>query len=268
VSNLFVAPRFDEIVTRLGVGIEPRDPLTGFRVPFGLRVSVDGKSLPPPRLPAPADAPWWDPDDGRERIPRLDTCRHVLVFRKGMKDPLGVRITDPARRYVPRRLTLRLPTPASAGQAFRPALYPGAAYDVPAGALALRGRVKRNGAWMRWARAEAVRASDSAVVGRAHGDERGEFLLLLEPAAVDGAELEIPVKLKVTVYGPNAAPDPSAHPESATDALWDLPLEEVPLGGGADVLAGTALPAGYREGAHDTVSFGPDGPASVEFVFT
>jgi hypothetical protein len=267
VSNLFVAARYDEFLTRLAVGIEPRDPLTGFRVPFALRVSVDGKPLPPPRRPAPA-APWWDPDDGRERIPRSDTCRHVLVFRKGTKDPLGVRVADPSRRYVPRRLALRLPTPASTGRVVKPALYPGACYDVPAGALALRGRVKRGGEWMRWVRAEAVRTADAAVVGRAHGDERGEFLLLLEPAAVNTAELEIPVDLKVTVYGPDTAPDPSAHPESATDPLWDLPLEEVPLGGGTDVLAGTALPAGYREGAHDTVSFGPDGPASVEFVFT
>lgn len=267
MSNLFVPEAFDERVARLAVGIEPRDPMTGFRIGFPVQVAVDGAPLSPPRTRADPGLPWWAPGDGLERIPRRDSCRHVLVFRDGVKDPLAVRMWDDARRWAPRRIRLRLPAPASLGRVVRPALYPGAAYGVPAGALACRGRVLRGGVPMRWARAEAARG-DGAVVGRAHGDDRGEFLLLLEPAAVSGAELNLPVALSVTVTGWDVPPDPAAAPNSMTDPLWDLPLEEAPLAGADAVLDGTAPPAGFRAGATRTVSFGPDGPVSEQFDFT
>jgi hypothetical protein len=120
---------------------------------------------------------------------------------------------------------------------------------------------------MRWVRVEASRA-DAAIVGRAHGDDRGEFLLLLESAAVSGADLDLPVTLSVAVFGPDAAPDPAADPASRADPFWDLPLEEAALAGADAVLAGTARPGGYRQGAAADVSFGPDGPVSVQFDFT
>jgi hypothetical protein len=122
---------------------------------------------------------------------------------------------------------------------------------------------------MRWARVEARRNDDpTRVVATAHGDERGEFLLVLGPQAVSGAELVLPVVLSVTVFGPDPAPDPAADPASRADPLWDLPLEEVPLAGADPVLAGTRVPPGYRAGNTRDVSFGPDGLAGEQFVFT
>ena len=67
---------------------------------------------------------------------------------------------------------------------------------------------------------------DGVVVGRAHGDDRGEFLLLLGPGAATGPDLAFPIQATVTVFGPDPPPPPG--PDAALDPLWDLPLEGVP----------------------------------------
>lgn len=259
------------MTVRLGLGIEPADAVRGGRIGHPLVAAVDGVPHPPTRLQADPDLPPWVKQDVLERIPRTHACRYRLLLRPGLgPGPVPVRLWDDARRYVPRRLevammNVALNPPAPWGRIIRPALFPGAAYGVPAGSVGCRGRVLRGGVPLRWARVEA--RVGGVVVGRAHGDDRGEFLLLLGPAAATGPDLVFPIQAKVTVYGPDPPPPPG--PEAALDPLWDLPLEVVPASGGAGVLAGTRVPPGYRAtAAPRVVSFGPDGLRGETFVFT
>ncbi|MCO6454407.1 MAG: hypothetical protein J5I93_03745, partial [Pirellulaceae bacterium] len=93
-------------------------------------------------------------------------------------------------------------------------------------------------------------------VGHAHGDDRGEFLLALAPAAIRGSELPRTIDIRVVVYGPAQVqpPDPADLPE--LDPWWDLPLEQVPAPGAADdVSPGRRLPDGYVAGDERQVTF-------------
>jgi hypothetical protein len=164
-----------------------------------------------------------------------------------------VRLYDSYRHYVPRRLSIPLLTPAQAEiepylyRVRRPTLFPGAAYDASKRWTGLRGRVLRSGRPIRWARIEAKLSADGSHVSRAQGDDRGEFLLLLDrlPEPM-GDNLSDPLPIVVAVYGPEEAPVPSAADLPDRDALWDLPLEMVPAPGGADpVSTGVQLPATY-----------------------
>jgi hypothetical protein len=235
-------------VRRLGLGIEPEDAVRRSRIGHPVELWRDG-----------------GPEDRRgERFRRRRSCRFALMVEDAVPDPVGLRLTDPAWRFVPRRLAVS----AAAGRICRPALFPGPAYDLPVGAVAVRGRVLRGGEPVRWARAEALRPGTGVVIGRAHGDHRGEFLLLVGPGAAATPALALPIAVVVRVFGPDAAPVPG--PEAAGDALWDLPVEPVPVAGGEGVLRGETVPDGYvsREGSTLTLELGLDGPMSVEFDFS
>jgi hypothetical protein len=236
-----------KVTRRLGLGIEPEDAVRRGRIGFPVELWRDGG--PEPRR--------------GERFVRRRSCRFALMEEDAVPDPVGLRLTDPAERFVPRRLAVA----RSDARVCRHALFPGAAYDLPAGAFAVRGRVLRDGVPMRWARAEAVHPASGIVVGRAHGDRHGEFLLVVGPGAAPAAELALPVEVRVRVYGPAAAPVPAP---GEADPLWDLPVEPVPLDGGEAVLRGETLPAGYerRDETDRTVELGLDGPRSVEFDFS
>ena len=244
--NEFLPAVWDELVVRLALGIEPTDPLLRSRIGQPVRIARDGVPFPAPAHLRDPRVSRWEEQTVLRRVGRGDSCRFVLRVEPGVDDPIDLRIEDQSRRYVPRRLRIRLPDPIGSGRQIRPALLPGAAYGVPAGAVGVRGRIVRDGDPLRWCRVEARRVVDALLVGRAHGDEHGEFLLLLEPAASRGADLTLPVEVTVSVFGPDVAPDPDDVPNSAADPLWDLPLEEADLTAGADaVLAGLALPDGY-----------------------
>jgi hypothetical protein len=265
------SPQPDVLTLRMALGIEPADPVRGGRIGQRLTAAIDGVPLAPSRTRRDPDLPPWAPQDVLERIPRTKACRFRLLQHPALpKDKLAVRIWDDSRRYVPRRLDVdllnnALVPPAKWGRIVRPALWPGAAYGIPAGAVGCRGWVKRGTAPLRWARVEAK--VGTTVVGRAHGDDRGEFVLLLGSAAAPGPELNFPLNVTVTVFGPTAVPVPA--PGHQDDPLWDLPLEAVPAAGADAVLAGTALPTGYRATTTPrSVSFGPDGLSSELFVFT
>jgi hypothetical protein len=253
--NLILPERFQEQIRRLVLGIEPVDALRDRRIGVPLRVSID-KSPPVLRLP------WID---------RHDSCRFAVTYRKEINQRISgppprphvdIRITDVPRRWAPRRI--RYPVLAEAVvdanppefRVRRPRLFPAAAYELPESATGIRGRVRRAGAAMRWARVEAVDPVSGIVVGRAHGDDRGEFLLVLAPEASPVGDLIDPLPLDVTVFGPNLAPGP---PVPATleqeDLLWDLPLEMAPAPGVADgVSDGVTAPPGYRASAGGAVS--------------
>jgi hypothetical protein len=128
----------------------------------------------------------------------------------------------------------------------RPALFPGAAYETSEVVTGMRGRVTSGGKPVRWARVEARLPGSATRVGRAHGDDRGEFLLLLEPAAAPLADLARPFELDLLAYRPNS---PSPMPDAATrvaDELWDLPVETLSASGAPDpVAAGEFPPVGW-----------------------
>jgi hypothetical protein len=269
--NEFLDSSWDELVSRMALGIEPTDPLFGSRIGQRVQVALDGIPwLTPPHLRDHA-APPWELQTVLETVARRDTCRHVLVAGPEVEDPVDLRFQDPTQRYVPRRLRIRLPAPIGSGRQIRPALFPGAAYGPPAGSMGLRGRILRGGAPMRWARVEARRVVDDLLVGVAHGDEHGEFLLVLDPAASRGADLILPIEVTVTVFGPDVAPDPAAVADADADPLWDLPLEEADLTVAADgVLAGRTLPPGYasRPNSIRDVQFSWNGLVREQFDFS
>jgi hypothetical protein len=261
--NEVLPPRWDETIHRLGLGVEPQDAARRSRIPFPLELRRDGEPVPVPRRRRSPGTPWWKEEVAPGPFRRSRSCRFSLLLEDAAPDPLPLRLTDPGQRYVPRRLEIEEP----AGRVIRPALYPGAAYDIPAGAVGMRGRVIRGDRTLPWVRVEALRMSDGAVVGRAHGDAEGEFVLLLGPGAAPGAELSLPMQLLVVVFGPDIPPDPDAEP--STDPLDLLPLETVPADGD-EVLLGHTLPDGYvsRPGSTFPVDFDLTGLQRLEFDFS
>ena len=208
---------------RLALGIEPIDAERGGRIAQPIEVTLD-------------DAPA--PGLMRPRIERHGTCLHALRFFVDSDDRLDLqfyqsdkrlpplrrqvlipaaavidlRLWDRARRFVPRRLRIPILTATAAEgvrythRTRRPTLFPGAAYDVGATATGLRGRVLREGQPMRWARVAATVPSNGVVVGRAHGDDRGEFLLMIGANAIQIGDLVDPLSIRVTVFGPATVP--------------------------------------------------------------
>ena len=251
---------------RLAVGFEPRDALRSGRLSHAVRIDVEGAAPWRPRHPdepyrAGAGRRRWRrsraaregtyPREPYPRVDRHDSCRHALLVEPSLDDELTVRLYDHHRRRVPRRLRLDLdPLP----QVRRPALFPGAAYDLSPRATGLRGRVLRGGEPLRWARVEA--RFGGTVVGRAHGDDRGEFLLLLAPEASPFIDLADPLEAEVTVFAPDPAPVPASPSVPENDPFWDLPVEVLGAPGGADpVAAGEVLPAGYTASVSRLVAF-------------
>jgi hypothetical protein len=214
--------------------------VTGERIGQPLEVALDGPPLPVPRFRRTVASPFA-PEDSLRRLGRHDSCRFVLLWDESLDPKLKVRIFDRSRRFVPRRIQITVPTLAQITGAEktlnpigaiprvrRPYLFPGAAYDLPASATGLRARVERGGKRMPWARIEATAKGRTQVIGRAHGDDRGEFLLVL--GRNEGVFSALPASLKldvtITVTGPQAPP-PAPPAGEPPDPLRDLPLEVV-----------------------------------------
>ncbi len=202
------------VLHRLALGVLARDGITSRGAADGLRV---GWEAAPPLLP-PHHPGWWPCIDleqvggGRFRL-RATASRPAIVV---------VRLHDPARRYVSRRLEVTLwphaalvdPDPAHhvavAARTLPVWLPPGAAYSLPRGATAVRGRVVRDDTPVQWARVVGV-GPGNAVLGRARTDDRGEFLLIL------GETNQNPVQSTVgtcvcTVRSPGRPKAPSLTP--------------------------------------------------------
>lgn len=253
----------------LALGIEPIDGQRGAPLAQPVDICLDGAPSPlPPRVVreravgGTADpslriarrsvAAWQrrrlrlgETADGRPRVPRHDSGVHVLLRGGGLKSPVAIRIDDPTRRFVPRRLRYAFPAQleTKAPLVRRPVLYPGAAYDVSESATGLRGRaVWKVGAKTipaRWVRVRVERGGQQ--LAHAHGDDRGEFLLLLGPAA--GQFLPLLLTLDVILMAPIQPPDEAALAMALKkDPLADLPLEPVPPAAAED---GEATPDGY-----------------------
>lgn len=163
-------------------------------------------------------------------------ARFVLTHRPGASTDVVVRLSDPDRRHVPRRLTVRLwplpmvqgadqrPPAASfvpaASRLLRPWLLPGSAVTLPRGTTALRCRLVRAGAPVRWARVELF--TTTGRLGWGHGDERGEVVVIATERASYPAAGTATFSAVLRVHVP-AAP-PAVDPE---DPLADLVVEQL-----------------------------------------
>jgi hypothetical protein len=258
---------------RLVLGVEPRDALTDAPLATAVRV---GQEVPP-RLRDPAARfadPWPCLDfetNGTARFKlryRIGGPNRIKVNSDGSPPTITVRIHDPRRRFLSRRFRIPLftrleleradPTPAGgptggyvplASRLLRPRLFPGATYSIPRGTTGIRGRVVSNGRPVRWPRLFA-RGPGNVRVGAAHGDERGEFLLVITEMGMTPppAPSTIIVDLDVIAAPPTTAPaadpaDPLADLVVETLARSSVPPQPGDLDN--DVLQGVSTPTGY-----------------------
>lgn len=252
---------------RLALGLEPMDAARGMELVYPLRIEVEYGL---PHLPPKPEKQFSFTQQRGQRsvaLNRHNSGRYSLLYQPSLKTQIDLRLYDYGRKYVPRRLRIPLLTVQAvlameqaqerdyySARVRRPQLFPGAAYHHVGLATGLRGRVLRDAVPLRWVHVEAY--VDEQLVGRARGDDRGEFLLLLSPLAASASDLseQIPVRLKI--YGPSVTPT-AANPQiAATDPLWDLPLEVMPAAGQPDeVASGKTLPPDYVLGVDQQVLF-------------
>lgn len=174
--------------------------------------------------------------------------RFLLLFGPGTGAEAWLRITDATRQVVPRRFHLPLwslteveaadledshgqplgPYIPALSRALRVWLWPGSAGWAGPGFTVIRGRVARGTQPVRWPRI-AARGPGGVIVGRAHGDDRGEFLLPVTGAGTMPPPFpsQLTVDLLAYARGPGGPPPPTPE-ELALDPLADLPVEEVP----------------------------------------
>ncbi len=279
--NHFVATRYDEFAQRLALGLELLDSERQVRIAKPISVAFDGIPWPIPRGHPPRAFGGFEIRDVLERVDRHDSCLHALVYKKGLyQKPPGsegpvfvtLRFLSPERRFVPRRIRFELlePGPIEVADEANPdagapsllgfpsrarnvTLWPGAAYDVSNASTGLRGRVRyrTDGTPVRWTRVVAFADSDGepdldTEVGRAQGDDRGEFLLLLDSAAGGIGPFEtLSVTAHVFVFA-NAAVQIPTPEQLRSDPLWDLPVEAITTPSRTDdVLRGEKLPPDF-----------------------
>ena len=210
------------VLHQLALGLECFDAITG--APLSHRVRAGREVAGPAHRPA---APGWPCLD----LEASAMGRFKLRHGPSIPSALTLRIDDPQRRYVPRRFSVHLwplaavsPTAAGpyipvASRLLRVWLWPGSAYTFPRGTTLVRGRVANHGVPVRWARVTAV-APTGLVAGRAHADDRGEFLLVVADPGQN--PLEDSVVLTLLAVAPAAAQAPDA-----ADVLRDLAVEDV-----------------------------------------
>ena len=255
--NAYTPTRFDERVRHLALGVEPRSAVGGERLDSGVDVRWE-------EFPRPVDR-WrsWRPGetltDLLPRLTRHHSGRFARLYDEGVRPEMKVRVVDDersggtrlagrGRRIVPRRVSVVItseqavldadadPTTPPHPQwrrALPVACFPGAAADLPSGATVLRGRLVRddgsgNLVPVRWARVRATTPA-GAEIGWAHGDDRGEFVLVARPSDAAVAVPADPLEVHLTVgfEEPSPAPDPLDPFLVQVDPLWDLPVESV-----------------------------------------
>jgi hypothetical protein len=285
--NSILASRYIERFDRLLLGVQPMDAPREQRVAHRVDIAVEPK---PWVDPLTADQRRWlraridseNPlSDSWARASRHSSCRHAITYEPGHGTHIDLRVLDASERMVPRRLRVPLvslgapedvavldPLPVGRRSRF-PALYPGAAYDVSDRVTGLRGRVVVSTGGVpptrvpvRWARIEARLRRGGRPIAWAHGDQHGEFLLILPPEAIAPPAVEMPptLTLEITAHGRRGLPAvvPPALVRRA-DPFWDLPLEElgVPSIAPADdhVALGQVIPADFDGSFSQLVTF-------------
>lgn len=237
------------VLHRLALAVYTIDALTGRPGLPGVRV---GREVDLRRLPRSIDHSWPAVD-----LPVTGIGRCTLLQNPRLPDALTIRIVDPSRRVAPRRLRVPLrraaeraaadPPPARS-RLLQPWLLPGSATSLSRAATAIRGRIERDGVAVRWPRITASGPGD-ALVGWAHGDERGEFLLVLGDTGTLPPPAPSTLDVTLTVSAPRR---PVPRGESA-DCYGDLVIEDVPRSAMSvtppdldiRLLRGQLLPPGY-----------------------
>lgn len=261
--NQFLPGRYVEVIQRLALGIEPIDAQRSRRVSHELQVRDDKAHLGSRRPP----------------VERHASNLYALRYQPGLTTQVDLRFFDSPeinyqpeydyRRIVPRRLRIPILSLADVEtqeqidkrdftrRIRRPVFFPGATSDSNSTATSLRGRVVRNGKPMRWARVVATLAGEAVLAGRAHGDDRGEFLLLINSQVSAGSALPIPLNIEVSVFGPATDPIPNPADLPTIDPLWDLPLETLAAPGATvdQVASGEQLPPNYTATVTRIVEF-------------
>jgi hypothetical protein len=266
----------EEIRHRLTLGLSLVDALTGIGAAPPLRADLEtiGPYAFPATIGADRQAMRFEMHGAAKHAVRY-AGRIRKLIDKAVARPaaptMSVRIYAPldatqsgydpareARRYVPRRLRLLpamdgdqpAPTPDNIRSCW---LWPGSAYPKPAAATAIAGRVLRGPSVaaatpIPWARVfattppAAVVFDADNVVGVGHGDDRGEFLMMLQQSAVQGAALSNPVSVRLWAFVPPVTPPPDPR-----DALAGLPIEDAGVDTTSDVLSGRVAPPGYSQ---------------------
>lgn len=245
-----------QVLHRLALAVDCVDAVT--ESPLIIQVRIGAEVAP--RLRSYPDDPTWPCAD---LIPH-GVGRATRLHRPPMPANITVRIADPTRRYVPRRLTTPLRTDAAitasdngtgtyipvGSRRLRPWLSPGSAYQIPRTTTAIRGRVMRGAVAARWPRITAIGPGGEAV-GWAHGDDRGEFVLVIVSTGTlhPPAPSKLPVTLIVTAptNPPAISDDPLADP-SADLVVEAVPQSQVPPADtdlNSPLLKGRTTPPGY-----------------------
>ncbi|MEO8333821.1 MAG: hypothetical protein ABI664_02530 [bacterium] len=284
--NVLLPSRFVETFSRLVLGVQPMDATRMQRIAHALEMRIEPKA-------------WIDPltdeqqrhlrvyidlrrplSDGWKSVTRHTSGRYALSYAKGPGNAIEVRVLDRTERSVPRRLQIPLmslaaPEEASldvlpVGQRSRsPFFYPGAAYDVSERVTGLRGRVVVSDGGLpptlvpvRWPRIEARLTGGATPFAWAHGDQHGEFLLVLPPESIASPAVQMPrtLSLDITAHG-RIAPPPVVPPVlvQRADPFWDLPLERLDIPGtpatSDPVALGRLIPADYTGSVMQPVTF-------------
>lgn len=258
--NVYAPARYDERVFHLALGVEPRDATSDQRLDAGADVRIE-------RFPTPVGVwrPWRPGETLTSVLPRMHrhrSGRFVRRYDEGVPTTVDLRVVDDGavpgrrvaglgRRIVPRRIRVLIADETTVlaaesdpstpphplwRRAFPLWCMPGSAAHLPSRATVLRGRVVQLDAGtgdlvpVRWVR---VRAQNPAGddVGWAHGDDRGEFVLVAEQSPNDLVVPSDPLPVTLTIGAtlPPAAPDPADPVRAVVDDLWDLPGETVSL---------------------------------------
>jgi hypothetical protein len=258
---LDLGPRLSTLEHRLAIGVHCIDALTGrsVEVPLGVRISTLG--------PLVADLELEGKDGGRYALRDAGKLARLWdrTTQPGALLPRSIDLHVHERshsgeataphRYMPRRVTLALtetPLPVPPVPGFRPRplpspvngftvrLWPGPAYPFDGGGTLVRGCVRRGAnaqtaQRVRWPRVIATKGA--RVVGVAHGDERGEYALLLRyPAGLMSPLLPAAddAQVTLTAYGRSAPPvhtapyDDLAAELSAVVAADASPVADLP----------------------------------------
>jgi hypothetical protein len=258
-----------DVLHRLALVVQPVDGVDGrpIRGVDGLRVGRErgrppsGRALNPLVAYSPAAA-----DGGG---------RYILRHGGTVGATVRIRLDDPRRRWVPRRLDIALwtlgevavadePAPERpvgvsyippARRLVQPSLMPGPAYRCPPGTTGLRLRAVHGGMPVPWVRADVFDVG--GLVSWAHGDDNGELLVVLP--IPPGTPLPADGRLVVRLHRPDPDWADEQHwaavPEPA-DPLAGLHPEPVPRRDPdplADVEAGRTVPPGYLETTTDHV---------------
>lgn len=245
-----------DVLHRLLLAIECVDAVLRRRSDAAVRI---GRELAAPLLPA-----GYDPDWPCLELTGTAPGRAVIRFdhRTPVHTDLVIRIIDPTRRFVARRLRVppwqlteivaaeqNPPVVPAGSRLLRPWLSPGAGYRTPRAVTSIRGRVTRNGEPVRWARVTAMGPGNQPV-GWAHADERGEFLLVIDGTGTlpPPAPNDLPVDLLVVAPDPAqlpAVPGPDRYADLVVEALARSTNPPGPQDLDSDVLRGRAMPPGY-----------------------